>query len=126
MKIIKFSEQAKENLTCPTATVNSLRSPHGNETKAHTPFLETCSDKTVIARKNIHKGALMGHVSNGNGQIPLSDCFSIRFVASGEFVKIELNAHGSSPQYQSWQKTKAIKKEAPKAPEVKQQGQVEL
>lgn len=83
--------------------------------------------EVVIASKTVHKGAFIGHVSNGNGQIPLSDIFSIRFVAlNNDFTKIEIKAHGSTPKYQSWQKVKTVKEEKPKAPEIKSQGSVTL
>ena len=102
---------------------------HTSQTQALPVNLSNDSKAEVVTlvAKNVHKGALIGHVSNGNGQIPLSDKLSIRFVALNEdFSRIEINVHGSTPKYQKWQKVKKVKEEKPKAPEINNQGQVKL
>ena len=120
MKLINFSGQGKEK------PISAHGSPAPQAKEPYTSFLQTCSDKVVIARKTVHKGMMQGHISNGDGIVSLSDNFSLRFVASDMFVEIELIASGSQQKHQTWRKAKAIKTKKPTAPEVKQQGQVEL
>ena len=62
----------------------------------------------VLASKNYHKGALIGHVSNGGGTLPLNDNFSVRFIANEKFTEIELICTGGKPKYQNWQKVKKV------------------
>jgi len=65
----------------------------------------------VIADKNLHKGAMHGHVSNGGGVIDLGNGKALRFTALNEvYVKLQLLecGLGVKVENQSWQKTKKV------------------
>jgi len=65
----------------------------------------------VKAGKDFHKGALIGHVSNGGGVVELGDGYALRFTAlNDKFVHIQLLDYGKNipVKTQSWQKTKQV------------------
>lgn len=67
------------------------------------------SEGVVIAEKNLHKGAIHGHISNGGGIISLGNGKSLKFTALNDmFVTVQLieNGIGTEIKTQSWQKTK--------------------
>ena len=74
------------------------------------------ADFVVVDEKQMHKGAMMGHISNGGGQISFPFGYGIRFVRreGSDFVTIQIiNAGcGKKVQNQQWSrtKTKVVKK----------------
>lgn len=72
----------------------------------------TPKEPIVKAKKILHKGYLMGHVSNGNGLVRLENGYAIKFIAlDDKMVAVYLLDYGSGVEIapQTWQKTKAIK-----------------
>lgn len=65
----------------------------------------------VVAKQTQHVGAMMGHVSNGGGQIAIGDKYALRFIRDGsQFVKLELIQYAAQAQAttQTWSKTKKV------------------
>jgi hypothetical protein len=65
----------------------------------------------VIETQKQHIGAMMGHISNGGGQVAIGENYAIRFIRDGSpFVTLELIQYSkkSRATTQTWSKTKTI------------------
>ena len=131
MKLIKFSD-----ITLKTSTNSKSESspPKGNIEAVHThnpTHVDNLSNdskaEVVIDSKTLPKGAWFGHISNGGGSVPFEKLnLKLNIISNEKWVTTELVACGSKPRHQTWQKAKKVKQEKPKAPEINNQGQVEL
>jgi len=67
----------------------------------------------VIEAQKQHVGAMMGHISNGGGQVAIGENYALRFIRDGSpFVTLELiqYAKKSRATTQTWAKTKTVLK----------------
>jgi len=65
----------------------------------------------VKSVKRLHKGFLMGHISNGDGIVKLDNGFAIKFVVqNSDFVTLYLLDYGTGVEIptQTYQKTKSV------------------
>lgn len=72
---------------------------------------QTTSNKVLVAKTTVHKGALFGHVANGGGMINLGNGYGLQFINDGsQFVVIQLFLAGinSAISHQTYQRTKKV------------------